>query len=302
MSTEKNTTIGIVGQGFVGSAIYKGLKNFHKILTYDLDKEKCNSTHKELCSKSDIIFMCLPTPMRKNGNCDTRILEKAISQFYEIIMNCSLGKNPKHADFLNTASRNRKILIIKSTVPPGTTERINEKFPEIDICFSPEFLTEANSFDDFKNQTRIIIGGPRLASEAVKQMFRKAFPSIPIVKTETKIAEMVKYFTNCFLASKVTFANQMFQVCTDNNIDYNKVCEYALHDKRIGKSHLSVPGPDGDLGFGGHCFPKDLAAMIAFGSSAGGDIDFLKAVQDYNDKCRRIRDWESMEGRAVSHD
>ena len=240
MSTEKNTTIGIVGQGFVGSAIYKGLKNFHKILTYDLDKEKCNSAHKELCSKSDIIFMCLPTP--------------------------------------------------------------NEKFPEIDICFSPEFLTEANSFDDFKNQTRIIIGGPRLASEAVKQMFRKAFPSIPIVKTETKIAEMVKYFTNCFLASKVTFANQMFQVCTDNNIDYNKVCEYALHDKRIGKSHLSVPGPDGDLGFGGHCFPKDLAAMIAFGSSAGGDIDFLKAVQDYNDKCRRIRDWESMEGRAVSHD
>jgi UDPglucose 6-dehydrogenase len=134
----------------------------------------------------------------------------------------------------------------------------------------------------------------------IKQMFRKAFPTIPIVKTGTKTAEMVKYFTNCFLASKVTFANQMFQICNDNNIDYDKVCEYALYDERIGKSHLAVPGPDGDLGFGGHCFPKDLAAMIAFGSINDGDTSFLEAVQDYNDVCRRIRDWEQMKGRAVT--
>ena len=94
----------------------------------------------------------------------------------------------------------------------------------------------------------------------------------------------------------------MFQICLDNNIDYDKVCEYALYDERIGKSHLAVPGPDGDLGFGGHCFPKDLAAMISFGSTTDQDVSFLQSVQDYNDKCRRFRDWEKMKGRAVSED
>ena len=133
-------------------------------------------------------------------------------------------------------------------------------------------------------------------------MFRKAFPTIPIVKTGTKTAEMTKYFINCFLASKVTFANQMYQICANNNIDYDKVCEYALYDQRIGKSHLAVPGPDGDLGFGGHCFPKDLAAMINFGVNNEGDTDFLKAIEDFNNKCRRFKDWEQMKGRAVSED
>jgi UDPglucose 6-dehydrogenase len=133
-------------------------------------------------------------------------------------------------------------------------------------------------------------------------MFRKPFPNIPIVVTKSETAEMVKYFINCFLATKVTFANQMYQICLDNNLDYDKVCEYALHDERIGKSHLAVPGPDGDLGFGGHCFPKDLAAIISFGKIYDGDTTFLESVREYNDKCRRIRDWELMKGRAVSDD
>ena len=280
--------IGIIGQGFVGSAIREGLKNHYNILTYDIDSKKCTHTHSEVCRESEIIFTCIPTPMRKDGSCDTRILEGVI-----VKINQECKADPE---------RNRPILVVKSTIPPGTTEKLNKIATVLDVCFSPEFLTEANSFKDFENQTRIIIGGPRPATGKVKQMFRKAFPTIPIVKTGTKTAEMVKYFTNCFLASKVTFANQMFQICNDNNIDYDKVCEYALYDERIGKSHLAVPGPDGDLGFGGHCFPKDLAAMIAFGSVSGGDTDFLKAVQDYNDKCRRIRDWEHMKGRAVSDD
>jgi nucleotide sugar dehydrogenase len=280
--------IGIVGQGFVGSAIREGLKNFYTIKTYDIDEEKCNSTHQEVCYESDIIFVCIPTPMRKSGECDTRILESVVKKLNEECRDDPCG--------------NRPILVIKSTIPPGTTKSLIDIAPLLHICFSPEFLTEANSFEDFKNQSRIIIGGPRPATGKVKQMFRKAFPTIPIVKTGTKTAEMVKYFTNCFLASKVTFANQIYQICLDHDIDYDKVCEYALYDERIGKSHLAVPGPDGDLGFGGHCFPKDLAAMISFGSINEGDTSFLKAVQDYNDKCRMIRDWEGMKGRAVSDD
>ena len=202
---------------------------------------------------------------------------------------------------LQDSDKAQPILVIKSTVAPGTTERLN-KASTLPICFSPEFLTEANSFDDFKSQTRIIVGGPRPATAKVKQMFRKAFPTVPIIKTGTKTAEMVKYFTNCFLASKVTFANQFYELCQAIDCDYDKVCEYALYDDRIGKSHLAVPGPDGDRGFGGHCFPKDLASMIYFAEQLEVASAFLKQVEDSNKRYRSDLDWEKMKGRAVSED
>ncbi len=275
--------IGIIGQGFVGSAIREGLMAFYEVRTFDLDEEKCNSTHSEVCLNSDIIFVCLPTPMRPTGECDTRILETAIDQ----IEKTSEGNNP--------------ILVIKSTVPPGTTARINKK-SRLEVCFSPEFLTEANSFEDFKNQTRIIIGGPRPATGRIKQMFRRAFPEIPIVKTGSNTAEMVKYFTNCFLATKVIFANEMYDICKSHEIDFDKVTEYALYDNRIGKSHLMVPGPDGDRGFGGHCFPKDLSALVHISEKLEIDSDLLRKVLEKNDRLRKNRDWEKMKGRAISED
>ena len=223
--------------------------------------------------------------MKKSGECDTRILESAINSLEE---KCKeLQVDP--------------ILVVKSTVPPGTTARINEKC-KLDVCFSPEFLTEANSFEDFKNQSRIIIGGPRPATGKIKQMFRKAFPEIPIIKTGSNTAETVKYFTNCFLATKVIFANEMYDICNTANVDFDKVTEYALHDTRIGKSHLMVPGPDGDRGFGGHCFPKDLKAMIYFAEKNNIDPEMMKSVMRKNDKLRKNRDWEKMKGRAVSED
>lgn len=283
--------VGIIGQGFVGSAIREGLNKHHDTLTYDLDPDKCNSTHEEVCNNSEIVFICVPTPMRVDGSCDTRILENAINEVH-------LACKPK-AIF--------PIIVIKSTVPPGTTKRINEKYNDMAVLFSPEFLTEANSFKDFENQSRIIIGSHEDTKEEalkIKKMFRNVFLPLftEIVIVDSKEAEMCKYFINCFLATKVTFANQMFQVCLDNDIDFKKVVNMSLLDKRIGKSHLSVPGPDGDLGFGGHCFPKDLAAMIYFGSKCSGDTSFLESVQQFNNKCRRFRDWEQMKGRAVSED
>jgi nucleotide sugar dehydrogenase len=278
--------IGVIGQGFVGSAIFEGLKNFYTIRTFDIDKSKCNSTHEDVCLKSDIIFVCIPTPMRASGECDTRLLESVIQKI-----------DKKCLD------KNSPILVIKSTIPPGTTKRISESCaPNLDVCFSPEFLTEANSFEDFKNQTRIIIGGPRPATGKIKQMFRRAFPETPIIKTGSNTAETVKYFTNCFLATKVIFANEMYDICNAAGVDFDKVAEYSLHDKRIGKSHLMVPGPDGDRGFGGHCFPKDMEAMIYFAEENNIDPELLKRVLSKNDKLRKNRDWESMKGRAVSDD
>jgi len=278
--------IGIIGQGFVGSAIKAGLQDFYEVLTYDIDETKCNSAHDQVCRESDIIFICIPTPMRKSGECDTRLLKDVIGR---VDRECSnLGSD------LPT-------LVIKSTVSPGTTQRINETVSSnLNVCFSPEFLTEANSIEDFKNQTRIIIGGE--GAKKVKQMFRKPFPNIPIVVTKSETAEMVKYFINCFLATKVTFANQMYDICESSNIDYDKVCEYALLDKRIGSSHLAVPGPDGDRGFGGHCFPKDLSAIVYFAEQNNTFLDFLAQVGVSNSQYRNNKDWLEMKGRAVSED
>jgi UDPglucose 6-dehydrogenase len=283
-----NKTIGIIGQGFVGSALREGMKHALNIETYDIDPAKYSTCANvsEMVDRSEIIFVCLPTPMKKNGQCDISIVEDVMSD-------------------INDAShrlRKKTITVIKSTVEPGTSFRLNNRYPYVDVVFNPEFLTEANAVDDFKTQNRIIVGGPRPASTEVKNIFRKAFPKTPIIKTSSTIAETVKYFTNCFLATKVSFANEMKQVCDALRIDYDKVIEYALYDERLGKSHWSVPGPDGHLGFGGHCFPKDLNAFMFLSHICEIKPTVLQAVWDKNLEVREqfARDWEGMIGRAVS--
>ena len=283
--------IGVVGQGFVGSAIREGMKSFFNVETYDIDPAKhstCSNISELIDRTDEVIFVCLPTPMNKAGQCDIRLVETVVS------------------DINDAANRlNKKIIaVIKSTVEPGTTTRLNDRYPHIDVVFNPEFLTEANSFDDFKNQKRIIIGGRRPATTRIKTLYRRAFPSTPIIKTGAEVAETVKYFTNCFLATKVSFANEMKQVCDSINVDFDKVVEYALYDERIGKSHLSVPGPDGSAGFGGHCFPKDLSAIIHLAKVNRIHTPVLQGAWDKNLEVRpqAERDWETMLGRAISLD
>jgi UDPglucose 6-dehydrogenase len=267
--------IGIIGQGFVGTAVREGLKHFYETHVFDLNTKACPSEMflplKDIVEKCDIIFQCLPTPMKVSGACDLSIVRSSLSNLNQFAL--ELNKSP--------------IVVIKSTVPPGTCEELNNNFEHLNIVFSPEFLTEANSIEDFKNQNRIIIGGPRPYTDQVKSMFRKAFPHIPIVKTGYKTAEMVKYFINNYLSVKVSFANEMYQICSALDIDYDKVTEYALFDQRIGKSHLSVPGPDGDFGFGGHCFPKDLDAMIYLMVKNDVDPVILESAREKNNKVRK---------------
>ena len=229
--------IGIVGQGFVGTAVFEGFKKHFNVETFDLHKKSTCSSLSELTHKSDYIFICLPTPMEPTGKCHVGILDSVIEE-------------------INNISKN-KILIVKSTIPPGTTDNWNKKYKNLKVVFNPEFLTEANALDDYKNQNRIILGGSRRANSKVKLLFTKAFPKIPIIHTSSTYAEMVKYVTNCFLATKVSFANEIYQICEGLDIDYDKVIEYSKHDERLGYSHWMVPGPDGDFGYGGHCFPKD---------------------------------------------
>ncbi len=271
-------SIGIVGQGFVGNAIYQKFKNFYDIATYDLDESKSNSTEETTMTR-DIVFVCLPTPMSEDGDCHTGIVEDAI----------------KKVDLYGKC----KIAVIKSTVPPGTADRLNSMYKDMYVAFNPEFLTERNAVEDFNNQNRIILGGPRPATSKLKQVYSKVFPKAHIVKTGSTHAEMVKYFTNCFLANKVSFANEMYQLCDSLGLDYDKVVEYATLDSRLGNSHWAVPGPDGSFGYGGHCFPKDLSALIKLCERLDVDPTILKATEKKNNDVRDNRDWEGMKGRAV---
>ena len=283
---KKITTIGIVGQGFVGTAVNEGLKKHYKIETFDLVEEKstCKSI-KELVGKSEAIFVCVPTPMKKDGSCYTGFVENVLKDLNDACM-VEYGYTLKN-------------VAIKSTIPPGTTEKFNKKFTALKISFNPEFLTEANSIEDFKNQNRIIIGGPRPSSTMFRRIYAKAFPKVPIIKTGSTHAEMVKYVTNCFLATKVSFANEIFKLCEKLDLDYDKVIEYSKFDERLGYSHWNVPGPDGDFGFGGHCFPKDMNALVYLGNTVGIDLKVIKSAIETNDKVRVNRDWESQKGRAI---
>ena len=274
--------IGIIGQGFVGNAVYQKFKNYFDILTYDIDETKCNSDFHYIKKGCDTIFLCLPTPMYEDGTCNTSIVEIMLSQIN------GYGPNKSYD------------IVIKSTIPPGTTEEWNERFEKLNIVFNPEFLTEANAVSDYENQNRIILGGPRPATTRLKRIFTKVFPKAHIIKTGSRHAEMVKYVTNAFLATKVSFANEMYQICQALDIDYDKVIEYAQHDDRLGTSHWAVPGRDGDFGYGGHCFPKDVKALISLANKYSLDPKILNAVDSKNNDVRNDRDWEKMKGRAIT--
>ena len=313
-------SIGVIGQGFVGGALSEGMKHVFNVYSYDIKnpfeiKETelgsgnvsmitlpyytassedtieikqgksllyVNNPYRKIAQIVDgPIFLCVPTPMNSDGSCNTSIVEKIVEEFDSLKMDL--------------------VLVVKSTVIPGTVEKLNEKYKNVQICFNPEFLTEANAVEDFKNQDRIIIGGPRPATNIVKQMYQEAYPDVPTTKTSSTIAELVKYTTNCFLATKVSFANELKQICDALEVDYDKVIEYATKDKRLGTSHWSVPGTDGTglLGFGLTCFPKDLNALIARACDLGVDPKVMKAVWEKNCEVRPGRDW-AIKGRSIS--
>jgi UDPglucose 6-dehydrogenase len=277
--------IGIIGQGFVGTAVKEGMKNFFDVRTYDINGN-CNETSLEnLILNVNETFLCLPTPMHSSGQCDLSIVKNCLMQISTIV-----------------SFHNKKnfIVIIKSTIPPGTTEQLNREYPAFNTAFNPEFLTEANANEDFKNQNRIIIGADKACSSRVRQIFVKAFPKVPIIKTSSTIAETIKYVTNTFLAMKVSYANEIYQLCEKLGVDYDKVIEYARYDDRLGNSHWSVPGPDGDFGFGGHCFPKDLAALAYIANQLDVDRTMLVAAMTKNILVRTDFDWTRQIGRAVS--
>jgi len=250
--------IGLIGMGVVGSAFYEGMKHACDILTYDKYKPDVSNILKichsdeaigtMVASVSGPIFISVPTPMNPDGSGNIDIVESVCREINDAVYDKIVRGGVNYDNY-------KKVVVIRSTVSPGTTALMNEKFNYISVVFNPEFLTEANAAEDFKNQNRIILGGHYEATAQVAKVYKFVYPHVPIYECNSAVAEMVKYVGNCFLATKVSFANEIYQICDKLNADYSKVAELASLDPRLGNSHWKVPGPDGHFGFGLTCFP-----------------------------------------------
>jgi UDPglucose 6-dehydrogenase len=261
-----NVTVGIVGNGFVGNAVYQNLRDKVKCKVFDVDKNRCLNSLDDVI-RQDFIFVCLPTPMRTTGECDLSILD----DFFEDLPDNLTGT-----------------FVIKSTVPIGTTKKYTERH---NVIHNPEFLTARNAVEDYAKAERNIVGGDSELCVDFISFFEACFPKIPSVIVSSDESEAIKYFSNTFLAYKVAYFNKIFDVCKATGMNYNHVRRGVTADHRIGKSHTQVPGIDNDRGFGGTCFPKDINSLIVQMESHGVNADMLKAVWDYNQEIRTVFDW-----------
>lgn len=256
--------IGIIGVGMVGTAMQKYFESTNKPL-FLYDKFKKIGSPQEV-NRADLIFISVPTPYNERAGFDLSAVEDAFS----II-------------------RGEKIVVIKSTVLPGTTNKFQKEYPKYKILFNPEFLREATAYQDFVSPDRQIIGFTDKSHDVANDILAilpKATFSKSIPATEV---EMVKYFGNTFLATKVIFANQIYDLCRILGVDYNLVMECTAADPRIGGSHFEI-FHQGYRGYGGACFPKDTKSFIQFGDKLGVELKLLKLVEEINNTLRELEE------------
>ncbi len=272
--------IGVIGNGFVGHAM-SVLSPAVEILFWDLEPSKRCPHHltiDQLVKESEIVFISVPTPMDASGNCHTDIVESAVREVQSIDSN-------KH-------------IVIRSTVPPGTSDRLG-------VSFIPEFLTEKNWKSDFINCEQWIIGSSdyglvsKITSMIDSAYKCKLIYNNNVIHVTTKEAEMIKYVKNCFLATKVSFFNEMYRLCEKTSINYETVRKLSAEDSRIGEGHTKVPGHDGKAGFGGTCFPKDMWALLRFMEENNVSSHVVYGALTRNETIdREEKDWTDDKGRA----
>ena len=287
--------IGIIGRGFVGSAVEFGFSPNTgcdaEVRVYDKDPSKSLNTLQEVVTHSDIIFLSVPTPSNSDGSMSLDIVDSVLNDINEIYI-----ENEYCPD---------NVILLRSTVTPGTTRNLQSRYPNLRLVFNPEFLTERSAKFDFINQSRFILGCgdsdfEKYQTEEVAELFRDRFgESISIIQTNFETAELIKYMNNCFFATKVSFLNEMYQIAEKSGVDWDMALDGFVRDGRVGHSHMNVPGPDGKMGFGGSCFPKDIQAIINYGESLDLNMNTLKGVWNTNLEVRPEKDWENLKGRAV---
>lgn len=256
---QQKMVIGVVGFGFVGKAVVAGFEN-DKNRVVIADPLLNSTTQDVLAANPKVVFVCVPTPMGDNGVADTSIVESVFAEL---------------KDYTGIA-------VLKSTVVPSVIEKLEATHEH--FVYNPEFLTEANAVQDFLNPFMHVFGGKPEDAAALAKIYEENSNCAPTVHhfVRPKEAAMIKYGINSFLASKVLFMNQWYDLCETLNIDYEAVAAGMGTDPRITKSHMKVPGPDGRRYFASACFSKDVPAIIHESILTGSELSMLRTVWNLN--------------------
>lgn len=250
----------IAGYGFVGKAIHNALKDKHELVIVDPAY-----TTNEIRNNQDAdgLIICVSTPTGENG-----IIAENIANV--------LDQVPIFIPVL-----------IKSTVTPAVVDVFDEVYANHSIVYSPEFLRAASANQDFLNQKYVVLGGED-PEYFWQDLFQNSLPNCNLVFNCTAHeACLVKYSINSFLALKTSFFNQIFDICQATGMEYDIVRHIVSQDVRIGSGHTLVPGPDGERGFGGHCFPKDTEAFVHWSEKIETPVTLVESAIKYNNKVRK---------------
>jgi UDPglucose 6-dehydrogenase len=262
--------ISIIGLGFVGGAMLESFKNLNGIDVKGYDKYKSIGSLAE-CLESEIMFLALPTPFN----------ESTLSYSKDAII--------ETLDILNDKLYSGCI-VIKSTVEPETTKNLSRRYPNLKLFHNPEFLTQRTALDDFNNQSHIVIGsGPNcLESDLILifSFYKSNYPKAEVSICTSDESESMKIFANSFYSVKVQFFNELYLLCNNMGCSFDVVKELMLKNGWINPMHTQVPGPDGNLSYGGACFPKDTNALFRFMKSYNSPSEVLGATISERNKMR----------------
>ncbi len=282
-------SIGIIGVGVVGKAMLDAFKDSFDVLTYDQNKKEISNIDdpnpiREMVFLVDgPIFVCVPTPSNDDGSCNTRIVEDVCYQINE----AQQKKTTEQSCYCNCCGISEQVVVIRSTVKPGTCDDLKEKFPYLEIVYNPEFLTERTASSDFKNTMNVIMGGEEKIVEFVGYYYKSVLKHAHVYQSKYIIAEILKYASNSFFALKIIFANQLKSYCDSVHADYEQLKNLMFAESRFGLFHWDVPGHDGFLGYGGKCLPKDSIAFLTDAKIRNVDFSILEEAIRINKKIRR---------------
>ena len=258
--------LGIIGKGFVGSAVANGFnKDCEQII---VDPKYTDNTIEDVLD-CKLIFVCVPTPVAEDGSCDVSIAKDVLTEL--------------------NRRQYKGVVVIKSTIIPDYLHEFKKEF-DLKIVYNPEFLTEANANEDFKNPPFQVFGGKWRDCEVVEKAYLRysSVRIVPTFKVDLTTASLLKYTINSWLATKVTFFNELKELheLGSSMVSWEQFTDMLSRDERIGKSHMQVPGPDGEPGFGGHCLPKDTEALLNYANKKNIKMSVLRKAVSTNKKIR----------------
>jgi UDPglucose 6-dehydrogenase len=280
--------LGFLGYGTVGYATSYSFdeRSNHRdqILHYDSNPKKANATFERTVEDSDYIFVCLPTPMEEDeSGTNNDLIDETIEKVAPMVRG------------------SERIVVIKSTVVPGTTQGYINQYPDVHFAFNPEFLRQESSTQDALNPDRIVIGANNdYVHTRMMDLYIRHFPDVNIHQSDTSSAELAKLAGNTFLAMKVGFSNMLHDLCEKQGFSHEEVVRLMMLDKRIGDSHWKITTK---RGWGGLCFPKDYNALRGEMRKAGVNeaaLSVMDKIWEYNKYIRPDKDWLHIPGAIAS--